>query len=214
MKIHDALRRTTLALLAAGSLCSLSACFPLAVGGAVAGGLVAVDRRTSGTVIEDEGIEIKAGYRLRENLGGRGHINVASYNRQVLLIGEVASAQDRQLAEKLVGEVENVRNVVNDLEVMENSSLTQRSNDVLVSGRIKAALLDAQDLFVNSFKISVERGNAYMMGRVTQREASHATEIVSATNGVKRVVRVLEIISEEELARIQPPPPAPAKPKP
>jgi osmotically-inducible protein OsmY len=112
--------------------------------------------------------------------------------------------------ERIVGNVENVRNVVNELNIMGNSSLTQRSSDSLVTGRVKARLVDAQDLFANSFKVVTEHGTTYIMGRVTQREANRATEIIRGTDGVQRLVRVLEIISEEELARMLPPP-APAK---
>lgn len=195
------------ALVVAGALWSLAGCAPLIVGGAaVMGGMVASDRRTSGTVLEDEGIEIKAASRIRDSLLERAHVNVTSYNRQVLLTGEVPSLQDKQLVEKIVAGVENVRNIVNELEVLGNSTLTQRSSDALVTGRVKAGLVDAQDLFANAFKITTERGTAYMMGRVTQREAKRATDIISGTSGVQRVVRLLEIISEEELTRLQPPP--------
>jgi osmotically-inducible protein OsmY len=159
-------------------------------------------------VVEDEGIEIKAASRIRDSLFERAHVNVTSYNRQVLLTGEVPSAQDKQLVEKIVAGVDNVRNIVNELEVLGNSTLTQRSSDSLVTGRAKAALLDSQDLFANAFKITTERGTTYMMGRVTQREAKRATDIISGTSGVQRVVRVLEIISDEELTRLQPPPAA------
>ena len=202
------IQRATLGMVLAGSLVGLSACFPLVMGGAVMGGLVATDRRTSGTVVEDEGIELRASSRIRENLGERVHVNVTSYNRQVLLTGEVPTAQDRQLAEKIVSGVDNVRNIVNELAVMGNSTLTQRSSDTLVTGRVKAALVDAKDLFANSFKISTERGTTYVMGRVTPREAKRATEVISNTPGVQRVVRILETISEEELARTLPQAPA------
>jgi osmotically-inducible protein OsmY len=175
------------------------------------GGMVATDRRTSGTVVEDEGIELKAAARIRENLGQRVHVNVTSYNRQVLLTGEVPSAQDKQLVEQAVAQIENVRNVVNELAVLGGSTLTQRSSDTVVTGRVKAALLDAKDLFSNSFKIVTERGTTYVMGRVTQREANRATDIITSTQGVQKVVRVLEIISEEELARMLPAPSAGSK---
>ncbi len=204
--MSNSLRRATLGLLLASSVFGLSACLPLVMGGAVMGGLVATDRRTSGTVVEDEGIELKAANRISENLGERAHVNVTSYNRQVLLTGEVPTAQDKQLVEQIVSRVENVHNIVNELAVLGNSTLTQRSSDTIVTGRVKAALIDAKDLFANSFKISTERGTTYMMGRVTEREAKRATEIIRGTTGVQRVVRVLEIISEDELARMLPQP--------
>ncbi len=208
MKI--ALRTITLGVLLGGTLLGLSACVPLMVGGAVMGGMVATDRRTSGTVVEDEGIELKAAARIRENLGERAHVNVTSYNRQVLLTGEVPSAQDKALVDQIVLQVENVRSTVNELGVLGNTTLSQRSNDTLVTARVKAALLDAKDLFSNSIKVVTERGTTYVMGRVTQREANRVTDIVTGTKGVLRMVRVLEVISEEELTRMLPAP-APSK---
>ncbi|MCF8167707.1 MAG: BON domain-containing protein [Rhodoferax sp.] len=204
---------TLVLVLLSGMLLPLSGCAPLVMGGAaMMGGLVAADRRTSGAVIEDEAIEIKAVGRVRDHLGDRMHVNVTSYNRKVLITGEVPSAQDKQVVEQLVSGVENVASLVNELAVMGNSSLTQRSSDALVTGRVKAGLVDAQDLFANAFKVTTERGTTYLMGRVSQREAQRATDIIRNVAGVQRVVRVLEIISEEELARLLPPAtdPAPA----
>ena len=201
--MKSSLRRTGAMLVLLGSTVgALTACFPLVMGGAVMTGLVATDRRTTGSVVEDEGIELRAASRIRGNLGERGHVNVTSYNRQVLLTGEVASAQDKQLVEQIVAGVDNARHVVNELAVMGNSTLTQRSSDSLVTGRVKAGLLDAKDLFVNAFKITTERGTVYVMGRVTAREAARATDIISGTPGVQRVVRILETITDDELARM------------
>lgn len=203
--MKKSLQRAGLILvLTTSTLATLTGCFPLVAGGMVTGALVAADRRTAGTVAEDQGIEVKAANRIQDNLGDRAHVNVTSYNRQVLLTGEVPSAQDKQLAEKVASGVENVRNIVNELTIMGKSTLTQRSSDSLVTGRVKANLIDAQDLFANSFKVVTERGTTYIMGRVTQREADRATAIIRGTDGVQRLVRVLEIISEDELARMVP----------
>jgi osmotically-inducible protein OsmY len=188
---------------------TLSACAPLLVGGAVAGGaMVATDRRTSGAQLEDEGIELRASNRLREQLGGRGNVSVTSFNRQVLLTGEVPTETDKATANKVVAGVDNVRSIVNELAVLGSTSYSQRSSDSLITGRVKAALVDASDLSSNAFKVVTTRGTVYLMGRVTQREAARATEIVRSTSGVQRVVRALEIISEEELTRSAPPPAA------
>jgi osmotically-inducible protein OsmY len=168
--------------------------------------LVATDRRTTGSLVEDEGIELRAGYRLRENIGERAHINVTSYNRQVLLTGEVPSANDKALAEQLVSRVENVRAIVNEIGVVGNASFNQRTNDTIITGRVKAGLVDAKDLFSNAFKVVTDRGVVYLLGRVTQREAALATQIARSTTGVLKVVRVLEIITEEELQSLQPKP--------
>jgi osmotically-inducible protein OsmY len=203
------LKRLTLAIVTATLLGgSLTACFPLMVGGVAGGALVATDRRTSGAQLEDEGIELRATSRIRSNVGERVHVNLTSYNRQVLLTGEVPNAQDKQLVEQIVARVENVNSVVNELVVMGNSTLTQRSSDTLVTGRVKAMLVDARDLSSNAFKVVTERGTTYLMGRVTQREADRATEVVRSTPGVQKVIRIFEIISEEELARMLPSKPA------
>ncbi len=196
----------TLMVLSASLGGALSACAPVIMGGAVMGSLMATDRRTTGTQIEDEGIELHASARIQENLGDRVHVSVTSYNRQVLLTGEVPNAQDKQLVEQVVSRVENVRAIVNELAVLGHSTLTQRSSDTLVTGKVKAALIDAKDLYANAFKVVTERGTTYLMGRVTQREANRATDIARATGGVQKVVRVLEIISEEELQNLLPKP--------
>ena len=202
------------AVLLAGAL---TACVPLVMGGAVAGGsLLAIDRRTSGAQLEDEGIELRLASRIRGTFGDQVHVNQTSYNRQVLLTGEVPSAQVKQQVEQVAAGVENVTSVVNDLAVTGQTSLSQRSNDTFLTGRVKAMLLDARDLQSNAFKVVTERGSVYLMGRVTQREADRATQVARSTPGVQKVIRVFDIISEQELARLAPPPakppPAPQKP--
>jgi osmotically-inducible protein OsmY len=191
---------------------SLSACFPLLVGGAAGGVLVAMDRRTSGAQLEDEGIELRSMARLRDNIGSRARVSVTSYNRQVLLTGEVLNDNDKKLVEQVVSRVENVTGVVNELAVIDSPSLVQRSSDVLITGQVKALLIDAKDLYANAFKVVTERGTVYLMGRVTQREADRATEIARGARGVQKVVRILEIISEEEMQRLLPPTARPAPP--
>jgi osmotically-inducible protein OsmY len=194
---------------------TLTACIPVLMGGAVMGTLVATDRRTSGAQLEDEGIELRSASRIRENLGDRVHVNVNSYNRRVLLTGEVPNAQDKQLVEQIVSRVDNVQSVVNELAVLGNTSLTQRSSDSLITGKVKAGMVDAKDLFANAFKVVSERGVTYLMGRITQREADRATDIARSTGGVQKVVRVFEIISEDELRNMLPQPaPEQTKPKP
>jgi osmotically-inducible protein OsmY len=204
--LHAQCSRRLLAGIGLLGLGVMTGCAPLVVGGVATGVLVASDRRTSGTQLEDEAIELKSANRLRDELGDRGHINVTSYNRQVLLTGEVPSEQDRQKAHQAISSVENVRSVVNELAVMGASSLSQRSNDTVLTGRIKAAMVDARDLQSRAFKVVTERNIVYLMGIVTQREADRATQVTRNTQGVARVVRVLEIISEAELQRLQPPP--------
>lgn len=188
----------------AGLAGALTACAPILLGGAAVGALVATDRRTSGAQLEDQGIELRAAGRIREALGDGVHINVISYNRQVLLTGEVPNQQDKERVEQIVSRVENVRAIVNELGVRGTTSLSQRSSDALITGKVKAAMVDAKDLYANAFRVVTERGTTYLMGRVTQREADRATALTRSTSGVQKVVRVLEIISEEELRRLLP----------
>lgn len=200
------IQRWTLAACAVAALTgSLSGCVPLVLGGAVAGtAIVASDRRTSGAQLEDEGIELRSASRIRDALGTRVRVDVTSFNRQVLLTGEVPNAQDKQAVENLVAKVENVTSVVNELAVLATPSFLDRSADLLVTGRIKAAILDTKELQSNAFKVVTERGSVYLMGRVTAREAQLATDIARGVPGVKRVVRIFEMITEEELRRLQP----------
>jgi osmotically-inducible protein OsmY len=193
-------------ILSAASL--MSACAPLLVGGAMVGGaLVVTDRRTSGAQLEDQAIEFKASNRLRETLGDRGRVSATSYNRMVLLTGEVPSDADKTAAEQAVARVDNVRSTVNELTVLGSgafaSSLANRSNDLIVSGKVKATFVDAKDLQANAFKVVTDRGVVYLMGRVTDREADRASELTRSINGVQKVVRVFEIITEAELASVR-----------
>ena len=184
---------------------SLTACVPLVLGGAAAGtALVATDRRTSGAQLEDEGIELRALSRVRESFGTRVRVSTVSFNRQVLLIGEVPSLQDKQAVEDMVKKIQNVDSVVNELGVRNSPSLADRSGDLLITGRLKAAILDARDLQSNAFKVVTENNTVYLMGRVTQREADRVTGIARTIPGTQRVVRIFETISEDELRRLQP----------
>lgn len=201
------LRRGTAALLLVATLGGLvSGCAPLMLGAAVGTGLVASDRRTSGAQLEDEAIELKAGNRIEETLGTRVRVNVTSYNRQVLLSGEVPNEADRQRVQQVVSGVDNVRSVVNELAITDSPNLSQRTSDLVLSGRVKAGFIDHQELSSQAFKVVAERGTVYLMGRVTKREADLATEIARTTSGVKAVVRIFDYISEDELKRLQAPP--------
>ena len=182
---------------------TLGGCVPLVVGGAAMSAMVAVDRRTSGAQLEDEGIELRGASRLRDAFTDRAHINITSYNRQVLLTGEVPNDGAKQQAEQVISRVENVRAIVNELVPAGNSTLIQRSSDVLISGKVKASLVDAKDLFAGAYKVVTERGTVYLMGRVTQREADRGTAIARQIDGVQRVVRIFELIGDDEMRRIQ-----------
>jgi osmotically-inducible protein OsmY len=188
-------------LLASSTL--VTACAPLLIGGAAVGGMMVFsDRRTSGTQLEDQSIELKAANRARDIVGDRGHVSATSYNRVVLLTGEVPSEADRAAVEKSIAQVENVKSTVNELAVMGPTSMTARSNDSVLSSKVKATFVDAKDLQSNAFKVVTERGTVYLMGRVTEREGERATELARSVAGVQRVVRVFEFLSEAELANL------------
>jgi osmotically-inducible protein OsmY len=183
---------------------SLSAC-ALVVGGAVVGGaMVAVDRRTTGTQVDDETIELKANARMNEAFGDRARVSTTSYNRMVLLTGEVPTDADKTTAEQAVARIDNVSSVVNELTVGPLNTFSERSKDTFVTAKVKASLVDAKDLFANSVKVVTHRGVVYLMGRVTEREANRATEIARGVSGVAKVVRVFEIVTESDLANTEP----------
>jgi osmotically-inducible protein OsmY len=206
------LTRPALRLGAAIALaCSaLSGCAPLLLGSAVGSAFVATDRRTSGTQLEDQGIEIKAANRIRDAIGDRGHVTVNAYNRQILLVGEVPTEADKLAAGQAVSRIENVTNVMNELAVTLTSSISSRSNDVLIATKVRATLVDARDVMANAIKVEVERGEVYLMGLVTEREAKRVAELTASISGVKKVVKAFQIISEDELANKLPRPAAPA----
>ncbi len=217
IKNTPSFHRIAAAALAVAALgATLSACAPLVVGGAAVTALVAVDRRTSGAQLDDQGIELRASNRLKDELGdAHARYNLSSYNRRVLITGEASSEAIKSKVTQIVSGVENVREVINELGVTNSPSLKERASDTLITGRVKASLVDAKDLSASAFKVVTERGTVYLMGRVTQREADRATDIARNTQNVSRVVRVFEIISEQELANIgaakQPAPANPAK---
>ncbi len=212
MKFRTTFRLTSaaaprLAALAAAALIGstlLGGC-ALVLGGAVVGGALSYnDRRTSGTQVEDESIELKAASRVNAALGERGHVNITSYNRSVLITGEVPNDADRLLVEQTIARVENVRATTNELMVGFSSSLSTRSNDTILTSKVKAAFIDTQDLQSNVFKVVTERSVVYLMGQVTEREAGRAADVARGVGGVAKVVRVFEVISEAELAKLLP----------
>ena len=181
---------------------SLAGCVPLVVGGgALTTALVASDRRTAGMYLEDERIEQSASMKLRELLGDDGRASVTSYNRLVLVTGEVRTAAQKDAITRNVANVENVRNVVNEVQVVPFiSSLTQRTKDTYITGKVKASLIDAKDLQANNIKVVTDMNVVYLMGIVTPREAKRSAEIARGVNDVLKVVRVYESISEDDLA--------------
>lgn len=195
-------RRSLLAMVAALGVAT-SGCVPLLLGGAATGVLVATDRRTPGAQLDDQTFEIQGSQNISSALGGRAHVSVTSYNRQVLLTGEVPTEADRARAEAIMRQIENVRSVVNELQVGQNASWSSRSNDTYLTGKVKTALLAAKDISALPVKVLTERGAVYLMGIVTMREAQRASEVAAGVSGVQKVVRVFQIVSDAQLANIE-----------
>ncbi len=181
----------------------LSGCAPLVVGGAMAATtMMATDRRSAGTQVDDQSNELKALSAVQGAIGERGHVNATSFNRVVLLTGEVPSEADKQAVAKAVARIETVRYLVDELAVMPNSSMGTRTNDTIITGKVKAAFVDGKTA-VNSIKVVTERGVVYLLGLVTEPEASRAVEIARGIGGVVKVVRVFQIITQAELDAIE-----------
>ena len=198
--------RTVALAASALALSTLAGCAAVIVGGAIVGSaMVATDRRTSGSQVDDEVIELKAKGRMGEAFpDDRVRINTTSYNRMVLLTGEVPNDADKVTAERAVARIDNVLSVVNELSVGPSNTFSEKTKDAFVTAKVKTSLVDAKDLFANSIKVVTHRGVVYLMGRVTEREALRATEVARGVTGVVKVVRVFEILTESDLANTQP----------
>src|SRR6478672_1153336 len=170
-------------LLCGAAVTGLQGCVEMAIGTAVVGTLAATDRRTFGAQTEDKAIALKGETRVANLLGSAGHVSINSFNRRVLLTGEVPSETMKTEVEREIADIAGVQSIVNDLVVAPPSSFTSRSNDTLLTGKVKASLIDAQDISANSFKVVTERAVVYLMGRVTQREGSRAAEIARGVPG-------------------------------
>jgi osmotically-inducible protein OsmY len=181
---------------------SLAGCFPAAVVGVGAGALMVADRRPTETYLSDEAIEIRAGSRVGEKFGSDAHVNFTSYNRMLLLTGEVPNAAAKEEIQKLVSTVPNVKSVANELLVGPASSLASRSTDTYTTSKVKARFVDYNKFPANKIKVVTEWGTVFLLGLVTQREADDAVDIARTTGGVKKVVRLFEIIGEDEARRL------------
>jgi len=189
------MRRILVLLLLLAAFPLIQGCAAVAVGGAAATGvMVAQDRRTVGTLTEDEGIELKAASRIRERYREGVHVNVTSYNRAVLLTGEVPDAATRAGIERIARGVENVRTVYNEIIVAGVSSYTARSNDAIITSKVKGRFLDAGKFNALHVKVVTENGIVYLLGLVSKKEAADATEIARTTSGAQKVVRVFEYL--------------------
>jgi len=198
------------ALLCGAMLTSLTGCIELMVGGAVMGGVAAADRRTLGAQTEDKTITVKGEAKLPGLVGDAGHVNVNSFNRNVLLTGEVRDEAMRQSVEREIRNIPGVEGVTNEMVIAGPASYTSRSNDALITTKVKASLVDMKTISAASFKVVTENGTVFLMGRVTQREGTVAADVARSVSGVQKVVKLFDYITEAELKQLQPDP-APAR---
>jgi osmotically-inducible protein OsmY len=173
----------------------LQGCGALVVGGAAVTAVMVSDRRTTGTYVEDETIEWKIVDRMRNNFAG-AHVNATSYNRRVLLTGEAPSEEMKKDIEKRIRGIENLKDVVNELQVAGASSMASRGNDSLVTSNVKARMVNNGVFSPTHVKVLTEAGTVYLMGLVTQAEGEKAVEIARNTSGVSKVVKVFEYVEK------------------
>ena len=183
----------------------LQGCFVLGLGAVGTTAYVATDRRTAGSILEDNTIQLKADNRISAALGGDANVRAVSYNQQVLLVGQVPTEADKLKAAEVVQGVPNVKAVLNEIDVGPVADLNRSATDTLITTKVRARLIDAHDIFGNAFKVTTSNSVVYLMGIVTQREADRAVEIARDTTGVSKVVTMFNIISEQQLQQIQNP---------
>jgi osmotically-inducible protein OsmY len=200
-----ALRRPILGLVLGAALCaSLQGCLPLVVGATAVSSMAAVDRRSLGTQTDDKTIELKGEGRASKITGDKGRVAVTSYNRMVVLSGEVADEKMKAEVEAQIATLGDLKKIENDLEVAPVSTVSARSSDLLITSKVKAAIIDTKDLYLSAFKIHTDRGVVYLMGRVTQREAKLGAEVArNAAGNIRKVVKLFEYISEDELLEMK-----------
>ena len=196
------LPRTLLVATVIGGALVQTACFPLAVTGVAVGTMALVDRRTVGSQTDDQAIELKSFAKISEQVAKNGGITVTSYNRRVLISGQVLTAEDKQKVEKAMASVEQVVLVHNELNVSGRASLGVNASDTVITNKVKAAFIDAKDVQTNTTKVVTEQGVVYLMGLLTSAEANRAAQVASRVGGVQKVVTLVELISEDEVKRI------------
>jgi osmotically-inducible protein OsmY len=187
----------TLALLTAGFLSS--GCAPLVVGGAATTAAVAVDRRTAGAVIEDQAIELRVRSELAavQGMVDMTNIDVTSYNGVVLLTGESPDESLRQRADEIARNSEKVRRVHNEIQLAAPSSYVTRASDMLITSKVKVALLKVRIEGFDPLRVKVvtENGTVYLLGLVSREEGDAATEAARLVGGVQRIVKLFEYLN-------------------
>lgn len=199
MKIRFSLSLIILAL----ALPALQGCVPAVIAtGAAVGAMSIHDRRSTGTQTDDETTEWRARSRIPEHYKNQSRVNFTSYNRRLLITGEVPNEDAKSAIESEARKLEGVREVYNELVVGPVSTLAQRSNDSFIDSKVKARLVDSNQVSANHIKVVTERGATYLMGVVNEREAKVAISVARTTAGVRKVVNILEVLAEEEVRRL------------
>lgn len=204
----------TMLMLGATLAMSLQGCVAVIVGGAVMGTLAATDRRSLGAQAEDGSIVLKGSGRIEKVVTDLGRVSVVSFNRKVLLTGEVKDEKMKKDVEKEISTLPGViLPITNEIVVAPLSSFGARSNDLSITAQVKASIIDTKDIYVNAVKVHTDRSVVYLMGRVTQRESRIYAEVASSTGGgIRKIVKLFEYIGEDELQEMQKKP-APEKKK-
>lgn len=194
----------SLSLLAlALALPALQGCLPAVVATGAAVGVMSIhDRRTTGTQTDDETTEWRAAGRVPEHIKAASRINFTSYNRRLLISGEVPNAEARASVVAEARKLEGVREVYDELTVGAKATLANRSNDSFIDSKVKARLVDSNQVSANHIKVVTENGATYLMGLVNEREAKVAVAVARTTAGVRKVINLLEVLPDEDIRRL------------
>jgi len=185
-----------LILISIVSIPLLTGCVAAVATTAIVGTDMAANRRTSGAYIDDESIELKAFKFLGRSteLKESSSIQVVSYNRIVLLVGQTPTNALKNEAAEIVRKLDNVREVHNELRISAPDSFLSGTSDTWITTKAKTLLLAEKDFPSSHIKVISENGELFLMGIVSQSEADKAIAVVRKIDGVKRVINVFEII--------------------
>ncbi|WP_028310678.1 BON domain-containing protein [Derxia gummosa] len=196
-------RTAALVLAALTAAPALTGCFAVVAAGMGGAAMSATDRRSTGSQVDDQAIELAAANRLRKRYGDNVSVSVVSYNRRALVYGQVGNDAAKDEVVRIVRGIDNVRDVIDETEITTSTpSLGTTASDTLITQKVKLSFVDAKDVFANSIKVVTERGTVYLMGIVTAREADRAAQVAAGVSSVMRVVKAFEIVSESDLANL------------
>jgi osmotically-inducible protein OsmY len=200
MKINKKLPQLLFTILL---IMNLTGCFPLIVGGMTETALVLGDRRSVSVVTLDRGIQLEADSIITQKFQDNVHVNVNVFNQKVLLTGEATTQNLKEQVQNAISPIKNIKNIVNEIQISVPSSTSSRLSDSSLFTLVKAKLITTSDVPTNSIKITVEAGSVYLMGITTELEAKAAATVASkSSSSIKQVVKLFDIISEEEKKKL------------